>query len=533
VFTKLKSNSGSYYIFDSITNEIFRVNPAVFTIVDDIFTLDDKAIVIKHRNYFTEDVLKRGISALRAFIRKTQPSNFSNSRIPKVIGVSFDKQKIYSFDEFLNNYSRMLTLELTQKCNLNCEYCCFGKHYSRYRSHSSGSIDVDIAERAIQYHLDKPNSGRTITFYGGEPLLEFDLLRHLVLYAEKYSKETSNICPKFSLTTNGTLLSDEIIHFLVEHQFNLLISLDGDAESHNKYRVFKNGKGSFDLVWKNMKRFVDLYPSYLGRGISVTLTADNNFFKTNLVIKELSSFYKTIIVNFVNPLVSNNDHYISNECVNKSCVRSVDLTTESIKAEFAQWTPERLVNYQKGYDAFLVSLVTSQQNVERDWPVFFYLFKEKFRNIHKRTIRPYYASKSACNCIPGAVRLYCNINGDYFPCEKMETSNSLKIGEVSSGIDVLKVQQIINYMSEVTNCSYCTGKHLCGICPTSITEILPNIMTDSIIQQDCKKLCNILPGRLQEYVSLMEKDSNVFEHMELETSSDDWLSNVFFILDQH
>jgi uncharacterized protein len=268
-----------------------------------------------------------------------------------------------------------------------------------------------------------------------------------------------------------------------------------------------------------------------GYGISITLTADNNFLKTNLVIKELSSFYKTIIVNFVNPLVSNNDYYTSNECVSKSCVQFVYLTTEFIKAEFAKWTPERLTNYQMGYDAFLASFITSPKNAERNWPVFFYLFKEKFRNIHKRIIQPHYISKSACGCIPGAVRLYCNINGDYFPCEKVETSNSLKIGEVSSGIDVSKVQRIIDYMSEVTNCSYCTGKHLCGMCPTSITETLPNIMTDSIIQQECKKLCNILPYRLQEYVSLMEQDSNVFEHIELETSSDDWLSNVFFILD--
>ena len=119
----------------------------------------------------------------------------SPEKTPDVIGVALCHGRVFSVGEFLRSYSRMLTLEITRKCNLNCEYCSFGKHYPRYRSHGSGTIDASIAEQAIKYHLDFPNSGRTITFYGGEPLLEFDLMSRLVLFAEEHCRNTGQAPP--------------------------------------------------------------------------------------------------------------------------------------------------------------------------------------------------------------------------------------------------------------------------------------------------------------------------------------------------
>ena len=90
-----------------------------------------------------------------------------------------------------------------------------------------------------------------IGFYGGEPLLEFELLKRIVLFCETLD-DSVVATPRFNVTTNGTLLTDEVIHFLVGHRFNVTISLDGPKHVHDRYRVFRNEnsaeerRGSFE-----------------------------------------------------------------------------------------------------------------------------------------------------------------------------------------------------------------------------------------------------------------------------------------------
>jgi uncharacterized protein len=284
LFIKFQTISG-FYVLDSGTNEIIRVNSIVYAIIDDFAIIEDEAIVSKYSDIYDEKQIREAIVALKQISGKRILQTCYPQESFKTTGLLHD-QKRYTFDEFLNTFSRMLTLELTQKCNLDCSYCIFGNAYHRHHSRTLDSISLEIAELAIKYHLDKYQSGRTITFYGGEPLLEFELLRHLVLYAEQYCQDIGKDRPMFGLTTNGTLLNDEIIHFFVEHSFHVLISVDGDRESHDKYRLYKCSKqGSFDTIEKNLCRFIELYPEYQKRGVIITLTASTNFYETNEFLK--------------------------------------------------------------------------------------------------------------------------------------------------------------------------------------------------------------------------------------------------------
>jgi uncharacterized protein len=126
-----------------------------------------------------------------------------------------------------------------------------------------------VAKKSVDFLFNnakrtKENKMVRIDFWGGEPLLEWNLLKKITLYAESVSKRTT-IPVHFGGTTNGTLLTEEKFTFLGKHGIKFLVSLDGTAESHNKYRVFRSGRGSHALIVKNMKKVLKKWPDYAVR----------------------------------------------------------------------------------------------------------------------------------------------------------------------------------------------------------------------------------------------------------------------------
>ena len=474
------------YLLDVETNEILRVSELIYDIIECHHTLSRNAIVEKFRVRYEENRIDSALLAIESLSNKGLLVPKTSPTTPKIKGI-FLNNRPYTFEAFLKTYSRMLTLELTHDCNLDCEYCCFGKHYPRHRKRGAETISKDIAELAIRHHLDMPESGRTITFYGGEPLLEFQLLRHCVLYAEKYCECKHYGKPSFSFTTNGTLLSSEILHFLVAHDFNIHISLDGDKESHDRYRVFREGRqGSFETIMKNIHKFVHLYPHYSKRGLMITLTASSNFFQINQLLKSLLPSYPTSIVNFVNDLDDASEPCTINKCDTPRCSKKYEEPLTSNFPDFSVWTNERLEMYKMCWSEFYKVLKNSGFiNAQKEWPLIAKLFDTQFRSVYTRAVKPYHFHRVACCCIPGAVRLYCSTGGHYFPCEKVEFSESLKIGNVWSGIDSQKVERMINFMEEATDCINCVGKHLCVACPDYITESTPGVFSDTHIKKGC------------------------------------------------
>jgi len=468
------------------------------------------------------------------FLSNSQTSG-NTKRKPSGI-VLYDKR--YTFDEFLSDHSRLLTIELTRKCNLRCEYCGFGKHYTRYRSHSAESVPREIAEKAIADHLNKKKSGRTVAFYGGEPLLEFALLEYLVLFAKKFSKDAAMPMPSFSITTNGTLLTEDIIHFLVEHDFSVLLSIDGDRETHNRFRLFQcDGRGSFDVVEENLWRFVELYPDYLKRGLSVTTTACTNFRKTNEFLKDVTLFYPSIIINGTNPFLGVNYPIDAVACERAGCAR-LESASRNAVPDFLDWTNERIEKMQECLNDFKATLLRSWQQACDEWPFFYPNHLQRMLRIHERKVTRSSYGKLACACLPGAVRLFCDIDGNYYPCERVETSNTnLCIGNVWTGIDAGKVRSMIDYMIDVTNCEDCTGKHLCSICPSSMTNNHLEELCDAEILRHCYDHPRAVMTNLIDYTTIMEvypsKLDAILEsnsHVASEILQDDWVSDLQFCM---
>ena len=128
-------------------------------------------------------------------------------------------------------------------------------------------MSFDIAKRAIDFYLErsKKTNELCLSFYGGEPLLEFELIKKCVRYI--MDKRGEKVV-RFPITTNGTLLTDEVIRFLVQYDVDLMISLDGDKESHDANRLFKTGKGSFDVILSNLRKLKEYNPIYYAEKVS-------------------------------------------------------------------------------------------------------------------------------------------------------------------------------------------------------------------------------------------------------------------------
>lgn len=139
---------------------------------------------------------------------------------------------------------RMLVLNITHACNLRCKYC-----FVRECGHTSGQMSSDLAIGAVDT-IFKDNEARPrIGFFGGEPLLAWPVLCNVVKHAE------SKFCnPIFSVTTNGTLVTDEIAAFLAEHKFSVILSMDGSPHRHDSLRPYANGKGSYHDCLVALKR---------------------------------------------------------------------------------------------------------------------------------------------------------------------------------------------------------------------------------------------------------------------------------------
>lgn len=154
-----------------------------------------------------------------------------------------------------SNVVKALCLHIAHDCNLSCAYCFAGE--GQYKGDRS-LMSFDVGKRALDFLIE--NSGSRVNlevdFFGGEPLLNFGVVKQLVEYGRSREKE-ANKRFRFTLTTNGVLLNDEIIDFLNREMSNVVISLDGRKQVNDLMRPFKGGRGSYDFLVPKLKKLAE------------------------------------------------------------------------------------------------------------------------------------------------------------------------------------------------------------------------------------------------------------------------------------
>lgn len=284
---KFKTNRFNY-IYDINTNEFLRVDEIIWDIVDFIYSKTENEIIKEFSIKYPSEVIKSSIEKIKKAIK--EEGLFLHTRPEEL--------KFYHIDEIkdkLNNDLHQLTLVVTEQCNLRCKYCVYSGNYYYERTHSNRKMPLDLAFKAIDFLFSHARDSAKIyiSFYGGEPLLEFNLVKKCVEYV-KVKNEMAHKDINFSITTNGILLNNEVINFLISNKIGLIISLDGPEKIHNRYRVFPTGNGTFEIIIKNLfklrKRNKEYYDKYVGFNTTITPPYDlfelYNFFN-HVNLKEL------------------------------------------------------------------------------------------------------------------------------------------------------------------------------------------------------------------------------------------------------
>ncbi len=341
----------------------------------------------------------------------------------------------------MSNKISMLTLQVTQACNLRCRYCPYSGQYNN-RQHSNKRMSLEMARRGIDFLWEHSIDCEEVNlgFYGGEPTIEFNLVRECMEYAKvKFEGKTV----RFSITTNGTIITNEIIEYFQENDVVLMISLDGPKEIHDKNRVFADESGSFNIVMENIKRIKQDYPDYFTRILfNVVADPENDY-------------------NCTSQFLSGND-----------VVRDAVINSSEVNTFYRKEDMEATEDYyiKKGYEIFKLFLSKFNRFDSKKVSVLVstrYTILEKMYNDQMKMVESLPEKyHHGGPCIPGAQKLFMSVDGTFYPCERVsEDSEAVRIGHIESGIDLEKARELLN-IGKLTekNCKNCWAIRYCSLC---------------------------------------------------------------------
>lgn len=345
-----------------------------------------------------------------------------------------------------------IVFEVTTHCNFRCKYCCYGEYYETFAERKEGLLTFPVAKALLDKksalthskHCSTFNSPLVLSFYGGEPLLNVKLIKDIVDYAKSLSFRGRPL--RFSLTTNASLLAKNI-DFLQENNFALLVSLDGDREN-NSYRVFSDGRQSFDTVISNLKSVRSKYPEYFQ---SIRF----NSVYTNLSDTEnIFDFFST---NF-NKATTLSPLHISDGEVEHPEVLYMRKSIKSVDADFYRLFPESFLEIPMNKKVIQLLMYMTGS-----------LYYDESSYIHKDDIERF----PTHTCVPFTKRLFLTVNNTIVPCEKVNRSTPLcKYSDGDFGFDYPKIADDFNAMvyKFENQCSNCAFKSLCNHCACTSTS---------------------------------------------------------------
>ena len=263
-------NNGYYIVLDVCSGSVHVVDELVYDMIAMYEKKDRKsiakAIMEKYGDKYTEYDIYEAYSDIEEL--KESGQLFTEDVYKDVI-IDFKKRK---------TVVKALCLHIAHDCNLACKYCFADE--GEYHGQKRELMSLEVGKKAIDFLID--NSGNRVNlevdFFGGEPLMNFDVVKKIVEYGRSKEKEFNKNF-RFTLTTNGVLIDDDVIEFCNREISNVVLSLDGRKCINDLMRPTRNGKGSYDIIVPKFKKFVDKRgdKSYYVRG---TFTRNNlDFFE--------------------------------------------------------------------------------------------------------------------------------------------------------------------------------------------------------------------------------------------------------------
>lgn len=404
-------------------------------------------------------------------------------------------------EHILNSLANLpqLVFEVTDACNLKCKYCAYGEFYSDFDKREDKKLPVSHAIKLIDYlnqfwNSDRNTSSKSIlyiSFYGGEPLMNFGFIEEIVKYINTYVNSSRKKI-LFSMTTNAILLH-RYMEFLVENDFHILVSLDGN-EKNNGYRVDHSGNGSFERVVKNVDLLREKYPEFFDKNVNF-----NAVFHNRSTVEEVYRFFK--------------DKYDKTPTIS-------ELNNSGIR-------PDKLEEFNRTYRNSEESLRQSEhyEEIEKDLFINASSYKSLALYLHQYSGNHYHDYTDLLfdkenlkyiptgTCQPFSKKMFVTVNGKILPCERI--GHQFGLGQVTdSGVELdpaaIAHKYNVYYGKLEKQCSHCKNRPSCIQCIFNLkdvenTPICYGFMNEAMMEEYKQRQLQFLRKHPEAYREIMEK----------------------------
>jgi uncharacterized protein len=261
-------NNGYNIVLDVNSGSVHVVDDVVYDVIPLFEEKRKEEIYDDLKDRYNEEEIKEAIEDVEEL--KKEEMLFTED-VYKDYVLDFKKRK---------TVVKALCLHIAHDCNLACKYCFAeeGEYHGR-----RALMSFEVGKKALDFLIENSGNRRNleVDFFGGEPLMNWEVVKQLVEYGRSKEKE-HNKNFRFTLTTNGVLLNDEIMEFLNKEMSNVVLSLDGRKEVNDMMRPFRNGKGSYDMIVPKFQKFAQKrgQKDYYIRG---TFTRNNLDFSKDVI----------------------------------------------------------------------------------------------------------------------------------------------------------------------------------------------------------------------------------------------------------
>lgn len=397
-----------YIILDIASGSVHVVDKIIYDLVDDFENMTKSEIIEKYKKEYEEELIAEALDEIK---------------ILKEEGLLFSEDQTFLKEHYNEaNIIKAACLHVAHDCNLSCNYCFASQgNFKGQRE----LMNEEVGKRALDFLIENSGNRRNIEldFFGGEPLMNFDLVKKLVAYGRKIEKE-HNKHFRFTITTNGVLLSDDKIDFINENMDNVVLSLDGRKDINDCMRPTVNGKGSYDIIVPKFKKLVEKRgdKDYYIRG---TFTNNNLDFSEDLKTFYEEGFEKTSI----EPVVTD------------------EKESYAIREEHLEKILQEYEKLSKDYMKI--------RKVDKDFLFFHFMI-----DLNQGPC----AVKRSVGCGAGSEYVAITPEGDVYPCHQFVGEEEFKLGDIFNGIKNTELRDEFKSTNIYTkkSCPTCWARYYCS-----------------------------------------------------------------------
>ena len=368
---------GKCFVLDVNTGAVHIVDELVYDLVDDNRLRSKEELVADFGAKYGADVVEEAYEELQELV--AEGILYTEDQYEDIAHSSMDDR----------DYIKAVCLNIIHACNLRCKYCFADE--GEYNGHK-GKMSLETAKKAIDYVVKRsgPRKNIEIDLFGGEPTMMMDTIKEIIAYArENEAKWNKRI--RFTMTTNATLLTDEMMDYMDKELENIILSIDGRKEVNDKVRIRFDGKGSYDQILPNIKKMVAKRDKTKAHTVRGTFTRENLDFYEDVKMMVDEGFREISI----EPVVLEDGHPLA--------LRKEDL-------------PKIFESYDKLYDELVQKKAEGKE-------FNFYHFKVDLNGgpcVHKRI----------SGCGAGFEYVAITPQGEVYPCHQFVGKEEYKLGSI-------------------------------------------------------------------------------------------------------